>query len=207
VEALILVGGDAVRRARRIDPRREERLVRVDVPYSHDVPLIHEHLLDGLARASERGGERVRGEVRVERLGPERVVVLPPGGGVEQEDGAEAADVAVDELAAVVERRPQHGVAPLVRVERAVVDHEVAGHARLDHEAAGARRHDRVLGAARHLMNLGAPETRGETAAGDAAQHVVVGERGPQNPPPRETGPQVAHDGLDFRQLGHPGKK
>jgi hypothetical protein len=87
------------------------------------------------------------------------------------------------------------------------MNHQRAGHPRLHHEAAGARRDDCMFGPPGDSVDLGALQARDEAAASDAAEHIVMGERGPQDAPPREAGLQVAHDRFDFGQLGHAGKK
>ena len=81
--------------------------------------------------AAKRAGVRAG----VERFGAERRIVAGPGLVIEQQNCAQAAHVAVDQLPSIVERGAEDGVLRLVGGERLVVDQEGAGHAGLDDEA------------------------------------------------------------------------
>src|SRR6185436_4081060 len=91
-------------RAKRVDPRPPQRLVRVDVPHPCGGSLVEEGRLDRSAAPLKRPGERARGEAALERLAaqaPRREVVaqLPR---FEQSPGSEAADVAIGDIRSVV---------------------------------------------------------------------------------------------------------
>ena len=89
----------------------------------------------------------------VERLGADRGGVPRPTRGIEQQQRAEPADIPIDQLAAVVERRPEHGIPPLVGGERPVVDDQRSGHARLHDQAPVAEIEHGVLGAAEDVAH------------------------------------------------------
>src|SRR3989441_2943037 len=69
VQASELVEGQFVRGLRRIDPRFEQRFVRVDIADAGDAALVHDRLLDRRPRALEPLGEHERRERLFERLG------------------------------------------------------------------------------------------------------------------------------------------
>ncbi len=94
----------------RIDPRREEGLVRVDVADADDLPLVHQHLLDSLFRRRHDGGKARWSEPGAERFRAKCCIVGGPGLLVEQQNCAQTAHVAVDQLPAIVERGAEDGV-------------------------------------------------------------------------------------------------
>src|SRR3989442_9149090 len=78
VQARELVEGQLVRGLRRIDPRLEQRFVRVDVADAGDAALVHDRLLDRRPRAFEPLGEHERRERLFERLGADAAGGVPP---------------------------------------------------------------------------------------------------------------------------------
>src|SRR2546427_6236870 len=78
VQASELVEGQLVRGLRRIDPRLEQRFVRVDVADAGDAALVHDRLLDRRPRAFEPLGEHERRERLFERLGADAAGVVGP---------------------------------------------------------------------------------------------------------------------------------
>ena len=118
-----------------IDSGRKEGFVRVDVADADDLPLVHQHLLDRLFRRRQDGGEAGRGESRIERFGAERRIVAGPALVIEQQNCAQATHVAVDQLASVVERGAEDGVAGLTGHQWPVGDGQRACHSRLDDQA------------------------------------------------------------------------
>ena len=81
--------------------------------------------------------------------------------------------------------------------------HQRAGHAGLHHEPPLAEIEHGVLGAAEHVVHGRAGEPAHQTAAGDAAQHVVVAQGDPVEAAAEQGGADVADDGFDFGELGH----
>jgi hypothetical protein len=111
--------------------------------------------------------------------------------------------VAIHQLAAVIERRPEHGIPPLVAGERPVVNDQRSGHARLHHQAPLAEIEHGVLGAAEDVAHGRAVEPPHQAAARDAAQDVVVTQGDPVQAAAEQGGTDVADDGFDFGELGH----
>ena len=204
-----------IRGARGVDARREQRLIGIDVSHTCHLPLVHQHFLHRLAALPQCCEELPTSPAIIEWLGTDCGVILGPATPVEEEQGAESADVAVDQLAAALERRTEDGVLSLRGGERTAVDLEGAGHAGLDYQAvrreggkAGGWRfpgevQDGVLGAARNRFDPGAGEGLEQATAGDAAEDVVVGEARGGDGAPLELRPDVPDDGLDFGELGH----
>lgn len=60
-----------------------------------------------------------------------------------------------------------------------------------------------MLGAASYRLDRRPGETGGETAAGGAAENVIVGKSGSEDTAPDEFGREVADYGFDFREFGH----
>ena len=123
---------------RRIEPRVEQRLVRVDVADTGDPPLIHDRFLHRGARAFQAVGEHERCERLSQRLGSDPARIRDPPLLVEKPDRAQAPHIAVDKLSAVGQRADQDDVFQLAPRQRAVIDQQRARHARLDdHPVAG----------------------------------------------------------------------
>ena len=93
--------------------------------------------------------------------GPSAPLYVGPARRVHEGDGAEAADVAVVQRAPVVEREGDGGVAALGVGERAVIDEQGAGEARLHDDA--------VAGVELERDELRAPRAADDAGAGDAA--------------------------------------
>ena len=103
MQAPQLVAVDALRRAQRVDARAPQRLVDVDVPEAGERALVEERGLDRRAPLREPLAEPCRREERIERLlADARREVRRELARLEQEPGAEAADVAVGDVRAVV---------------------------------------------------------------------------------------------------------
>ena len=143
-----------------MEPGVPERLVDVDVPEAGQRPLVEQRglqrgaaTLQPLAQALRRegGDERLLAEARPEiRLELARL---------EQQPGAEAPDIAVGDLAAVVERQQR---AP-VRVARECVGPQRARHAEVDQQRAARREaDDQVLAAPVDLLDALAGQLRGD---------------------------------------------
>ena len=60
-----------------------------------------------------------------------------------------------------------------------------------------------VLGAPGDGLDSGVGEARGQAAAGDVAEDVVVGESRAEDAPADEFGREVADDGFDFGEFWH----
>jgi hypothetical protein len=88
---------------KRVDARPPERLVGVDVSHAGSGPLVEERGFDGCAPRLESRSERLRGEFLSKRLFTETLrQVRDILAGLEQEPGAEAADVSVGDVRSVV---------------------------------------------------------------------------------------------------------
>ncbi len=69
VQASFVGGAQAGRRAERVQPRRPERLVGVDVADPGEEPLVEEERLEPAPATAQPGPEGAQGEGRIERLG------------------------------------------------------------------------------------------------------------------------------------------
>jgi hypothetical protein len=104
VERPHLGGFEFARRSQRVDSRTPQRLVGVDVPDARDRALVEQRRLHRRAAMRERGGEVACPVARRERLPAEAGVdVRVDLVGLEEEPGAEAADVAIGDLRSVVQ--------------------------------------------------------------------------------------------------------
>jgi hypothetical protein len=94
---------EAGRRAQRVEPRSPECLVDVDVPHSREGPLVEQRRLQRRSAAGKALAQPGGGEERVERLVADaRAEIRLCFSGLEQQPGAEAADVSVRDVRAVV---------------------------------------------------------------------------------------------------------
>src|SRR3989454_10400088 len=100
VQASELVEGQLVRGLRRIDPRLEQRFVRVDIADASDAALVHDRLLDRRPRALEPLGEHERRERLFERFGADAAGVGAPPPLGERAPRAPGGDRAADQGAA-----------------------------------------------------------------------------------------------------------
>src|SRR6185503_1185820 len=99
-----LVAVERPRRAKRMDPRPPQRLVRIDVPHSRGRSLVEESSLDRGAAPFQRPGERARGEAPLERLAaetPRREVVLQLPR-LEESPRSETANVTIGDVRSIV---------------------------------------------------------------------------------------------------------
>jgi hypothetical protein len=203
VKPAMVVRGQAARRLRRVDAGGEERLVRVDVADPRQQPLIHQHLLHRLARAPQRRPQPGGSELGRERLGADRGAVPRPARRVEQEQLADAAHVAVHQLAPVVERSPEHGIAALIGRERTIVHDEGARHAGLHDEPILAQIDHRVLRPPVDRADGRTAQPSDEAAPRHAPQDVVVAQGDSAEGTADEGGADVADHRFDFGKLGH----
>src|SRR6266516_312573 len=181
VQAGELVEGQLVRGLRRIDPRLEQRFVRVDIADAGDAALVHDRLLDRRPRAFEALGEHERRERIFERFGADAAGIVAPAAFVEQPQRAEAAHVAVDQEAAVVDGAGEHRVLGLVAGEGAVVHHQRACHPGLHDQAVAARQAEhRVFRAADHFLDGVASEGAEQSRLRHPTQHVRLGQSRPR---------------------------
>ena len=187
---------------RGMDPRREQRLVGVDVADAGDDALVEERGLDRRLAARERA-RQVGGRPVAQRLGPE--LAGEPGLGAVLGDapGAEAARVGVGEVGAVVEQRARAQEARSLSGGAAQPE-QVAGHAQVDEQrGAVVELDDQVLAAPAERLDAHALQPRGHRLGrlriGQAVvEHLDLGERAAaevrEQPPPHR---------LDLGELGH----
>src|SRR5262249_2276208 len=102
-EGAYLVRGERAGRPQRMHACPPERLVDVDVAQPRDGPLVEQRSLDRGLAVGEAAGERLRRERTAERLAAEALCeVGVECVGLHEQPCAEAPDVAVDDLRAVV---------------------------------------------------------------------------------------------------------
>jgi hypothetical protein len=165
--------------------------------------------LDRDAAAAGAAVERVRGEGRRERLGPERGDErVRRGVARHPEHRAEAPGVVVAQRRPVVE----HEVDVIVRLpgRRAAVQAQAAGHAQVDEQRAFAVRRPAGRGHSEEQVLASAVDCRDGSPAEPSlqprrnrpAQPAVVDMHG-GHAAAGESGRDAAADGLDFGQFGH----
>ena len=114
MEKLGFLRAHAIRGAGGIDARREEGLIRVDVAHPGDPPLVHEDLLHRLSRGRQDLSQALGREAGIERLGPDGAIVGLPALLVQQQQRAQAADIAVHEATPVVQARREDRISGFV---------------------------------------------------------------------------------------------
>jgi hypothetical protein len=130
-------------------------------------------------------------------------ICLPPPF-IQEPDRSQPADVAKHEL--TVARKPnlKNGVPTFVGTEATLVDHERAGHSRLDDESLAAREtQNNMLGTSLYGLDPVSSENTKQAGLRDPPQDVRVMESGVGESSSCDERPEVANDGLDFRQLRH----
>src|SRR5690348_13352657 len=116
--------------------------------------------------------------------------------------GAEPADVAIMEIATVVESQPEGGVRRLFGREGAAAEEQGAGEARLDDDSiAGIELENDQLRSAPAAEHLGASESLREPGRRDVAEHVGSRDLDARDRSPADLAIEVARDGLSFRKL------
>ncbi len=186
--------------AGRVELRAPEGFVRVDVADASEVSLIHDDLLHGLSRSREQPGELLGGKRGVKRLGAERRGVRMKPLGRHEGNGAESADVAVVECAAVVEVEVERGVLPLAGGEIAGVDEERPGEAGLHDEPVAGRKIDHgELSAPPAAEDRGARGTSAKLGGRDFAQDIGPRDADVRDGGPSHRGVEPAGDGFDLR--------
>ena len=143
-----------------VEPGVPERLVHVDVPEAGQGPLVEQRGLQRGAAPLQPLAQSLRREGGDERLLAEtRPEVRLELARLEQQPGAETPDIAVGDLAAVVERQQR---AP-VRVARERVGPQRAGHAEVDQQRTPRREpDDQVLPATVDVLDALSGQLRGD---------------------------------------------
>src|SRR5690242_18873970 len=193
-----------VRRLRGIDPRLEQRLIRVDVAHASHSSLIHDRFLDRGARARQALGEDERRERLLQRLRADPACVGGPRRVVQQPYGPQAAHIPVHEEPAVLPGAGEDRVLRLVLGESAIVHDQRPGHARLYHEPVTARQAEHgVFGPASDFLEGVPCQCLEEAGLRNATQDVRLGQPGAGDPEPLEPRGQLPHDRLNLGQLRH----
>ena len=182
--------------------RFEQRFIRVDVADAGDETLIEETRLQVAARLFQTAAPRFA--VNVERFRAETDLLeeaIQSRDIVEQGNAAEATDIAKAKFSAIVQRGDEVGVIPPRR--RRVGGRELAGHAEMDEEPRPTDIDADPFAATSHRMNGLADDAfqrrfRFAAAAESESAGLDLANRSPD-----QTGPKIADDGFDFRQLGH----
>lgn len=143
-------------------------------------------------------------ERRVKGLDAESAGILLPSSGGHERDGAKAADVAVMEVATIVEGEMQGGVRRFGRRKRSAAQKKGTGESGLDDDSlAGVQVNDDQLCAAPAAYHRGASDARGQIGSGNFAQHVRPDDACPRDASAPDLAIEVAGDGLGFGELGH----
>ena len=184
-----------------MEPGVPERLVDVDVPEPGQRPLVEQRGLQRGAATFQPLAQALRREGCDERLLAEaRAEVRLELARLEQQPGAEAPDIAVGDLAAVVERQQR---APVwVACER--ICPQRAGHAEVDQQRAARREtDDQVLAAAIDVLDTLADQLRRDEERVLGPGQADVADLDVLEPPALERRRDRAPNGLDLGKLRH----
>src|SRR5438105_431394 len=198
-------GGERHRAPPRIDAGPVQDLARIDVADPRDALLIQQERLDGRSGAASDRAQRFSGGGRGDRIGAELAQAGAPRDRprVHQLEQAKAPRILEPQLTALGEGDARVDVRRQLR-RRALHEQPTTAHAEVrDERETAVQVREQVLSMAANRDEGPAPKPAIEPAAHGSAQ-PLAGEPDRADGPAGDGGFEVAPDGLDFGQLGHP---